>query len=244
MDHNFTREVQAWLDTEASKRDYAKGAVYMLQLSNNQIMYRNVMGNPEGRAEFIEYQIRKYMKFRLAELTHDDVNKMQEKVERIASSHGLVSSSKSEFKSGKRDDHESLPTEIQALYVENASIMQKMRELHLQLRSLSNENATCPDSDRYPFLKELIDLDKEYHDNWKRYDSWSAENAAADAEQTLIEDERMRVKNIYRNINLSKGRYRKNPTDALKEQLRSLYEQLPTPPETLTSELREMGVIE
>ena len=52
----------------------------------------------------------------------------------------------SEFKAGKRADHDSLPIEIQALYVENGNIIHKMRELHMRLRSLSVENATCPDS--------------------------------------------------------------------------------------------------
>lgn len=45
-----------------------------------------------------------------------------------------------------------------------------MRELHLKLRSLSLETAPCPDSERYPFLKELIDLDKKMHANWEEYD--------------------------------------------------------------------------
>ena len=45
-----------------------------------------------------------------------------------------------------------------------------MRRLHMQLQLLSVENSTCPDSERYPFLKELIDLDKQYHANWEQYD--------------------------------------------------------------------------
>ena len=49
-----------------------------------------------------------------------------------------------------------------------------MRELHLRLRSLSLDNATCPDSERYPFLKELISLDKKLHANWEAYDHYVA----------------------------------------------------------------------
>ena len=118
-----------------------------------------------------------------------------------------------------------------------------MRELHLRLRTLSTANVTCPDSERYPFLKELISLDKQYHRNWQVYDSWSADKAAENAEQTLIEDERMRQKNIYRQINLTKGRYKKNPSEALKEQIAVLYSQLASPVETLTAELKDMGII-
>lgn len=272
MDIKFTEKVQAWLDTPAEERDYDQGAIFLLQLSNNQIMYRNLSRNTKKNAQFIEYQIRKYMKFRLADLTHAQVTEMQKAVDKIVALRhldreetpvnvddgtdvtGEVSGTvnapestnvnvSSEFKAGKRADHDSLPIEIQALYVENGNIIHKMRELHMRLRSLSVENATCPDSERYPFLKELIALDKQYHKNWQVYDSWSAVKAAEGAEQELIEDERQAQKNIYRQINLTKGRYKKNPTDSLKEQIASLYSQLASPVETLTAELRELGIL-
>lgn len=272
MDIKFTEKVQAWLDTPAEERDYDQGAIFLLQLSNNQIMYRNLSRNTKKNAQFIEYQIRKYMKFRLADLTHAQVTEMQKAVDKIVALRhldceetpvnvaddtdvtgedtGTVDAPEStnvnvssEFKAGKRADHDSLPIEIQALYVENGNIIHKMRELHMRLRSLSVENATCPDSERYPFLKELIALDKQYHKNWQVYDSWSAEKAAEGAEQKLIEDERQAQKNIYRQINLTKGRYKKNPTDSLKEQIASLYSQLASPVETLTAELRELGIL-
>jgi hypothetical protein len=75
-----------------------------------------------------------------------------------------------DFKAGKRPDHDDLPEEIQALYVENLDIVHRMRELHLKLRTLSLDNATCPDSERYPFLKEIINLDKKRVANWDIYD--------------------------------------------------------------------------
>ena len=273
MDIKFTEKVQAWLGTPSEERDYDQGAIFLLQLSNNQIMYRNLSRNTKKNAQFIEYQIRKYMKFRLADLTHAQVVEMQKAVDKIVALRhldreetpvnvddgtdvtGEVSGTvnapestnvnvSSEFKAGKRADHDSLPIEIQALYVENGNIIHKMRELHMRLRSLSVENATCPDSERYPFLKELIALDKQYHKNWQIYDSWSAKKAAEGAEQKLIEDKRQAQKNIYRQINLTKGRYKKNPTDSLKEQIASLYSQLASPVETLTAELKEFGIIE
>ena len=50
-----------------------------------------------------------------------------------------------------------------------------MREVHLRLRTLSAENTVCPDSERYPFLKELITLDKKYRANWQTYDLYKPE---------------------------------------------------------------------
>ena len=61
--------------------------------------------------------------------------------------------SNEEFRKGKRADHDQLPEEIQARYVENLDLLRRMREVHLKLRSLSTEQVSCPDSERYPFLK-------------------------------------------------------------------------------------------
>lgn len=361
MDNKLTEKIQSWLDTPEDNRDYDLGALFLLQLSNNQIMYRNISRNAKKHAQFIEHQINKYMKFRVATLTHEQVAEMQKKVDMIISLRHLdrgetgskepvkptvstnteVSSLKKNptstngvgfdeacggtansqqdnkhYKAGKRLDHDSLPVEIQALYIENGNIIHKMRELHLQLRQLSKENATCPDSERYPFLKELIALDKTYHKNWQIYDSWTPQAATtaaqstvntvaapantiaapsnaesspastqteaapsniganpatpdtapntsepipaqatteqsqsvaiaqAAAPQSLNTDERQNQKNIYRQINLTKGRYKKNPSDALKEQLTALYSQLASPTETLTLELKTLHVIE
>ena len=172
LDNKFTELIQKWLETPTDERDYAVGALYLLKLSGNQIMYRNIMANPTSKSEFIEYNIRKYYNFRVQALTHYQVEEMQKQVDVIAQEHFSLEENNpaKDFKKGKREDHDSLPDEIQALYVENLSIVQRMREVHLKLRSLSAENATCPDSERYPFLKELIELDKRLHSNWEQYD--------------------------------------------------------------------------
>lgn len=283
MDNIFTEEVKAWLDMPASERDYDKGALYLLQLSNNQIMYRNLSRNAKKHGDFIEHHIRKYMKFRLERLTHEQVQEMQKKVDKIAILRNLDASAKVDsassgsenshevaegvdgangvessdsaspkFKAGIRADHELLPAEIQALYVENASILQKMRELHLTLRNLSLDNVSCPDSERYPFLKELIELDKRYRNNWKVYDSYCMVESgtgedgsvAMAAEQRIVEDEQSLQRNIYRQINLTKGRYKKSPSEALKEKLAGLYKQLASPVASLTEELVALGVLD
>ena len=173
-DNKFTELIKKWLETPTDERDYTVGALYLLKLSGNQIMYRNIMANPGRKAEFIEYQIRKYYNFRVQDLTHAQVEEMQKQVDVIAQEHFSYAEENpaKDFKKGKRDDHDDLPDDIQALYVENLSIVQRMREVHLKLRSLSTEDSTCPDSERYPFLKELIELDKRLHSNWEQYDHY------------------------------------------------------------------------
>ena len=187
FDHDFTEKIQQWLETPHEERDYEQGALYLLKLNGNQIMYRNLMANPRGKAEFIEYHLRKHYGFRVKELTHAQVAQMQKQVEQIEKKHFTFLNSPSvhrgstaepggsskEFKQGKRADHDTLPEEIQALYVENLSILQRMREVHLRLRTLSTADSPCPDSERYPFLKELIELDKKIHANWEQYDHFT-----------------------------------------------------------------------
>lgn len=170
MDNKFTELIKKWLETPNDQRDYAVGALYLLKLSGNQIMYRNLVPNPSARAEFLEYQLQKYYNFRVQSLTHEQVEEMQQQVDEIVAEHIPLAANAGANQRGKRDDHDSLPDEIKAKYVENLSILRRMREVHLKLRSLSLDTAPCPDSERYPFLKELIELDKKMHKNWEVYD--------------------------------------------------------------------------
>ena len=162
-------KVKAYLDAKPEERNLEEGALMVLQLTNNRIMYQNFMRRPKQYASRIEYELRKKYQFYLQQITHEEVKEMSAQVEHIVEEHHITSENE-EFKKGKRVDHDALPVEIQALYAENLSIMQQMRRLHTQLQLLSVENSTCPDSERYPFLKELIALDKRYHANWEQYD--------------------------------------------------------------------------
>lgn len=176
MDHKFTEQIKQWLETPEDERDYSIGALYLLKLSGNQIMYRNIISQIDRRHDVVDYQLQKYYNFRVQALTHAQVEEMAAQVKSIVAEHIPLAASADEAPAkGKREDHDSLPDEVKAKYVENLSILQRMRELHLRLRSLSLDNATCPDSERYPFLKELITLDKKLHSNWEGYDHYVAD---------------------------------------------------------------------
>ena len=184
MDKEFTNKLQTWLSLPREDRDWDEGALMLLQLTGNKIMYRNLSVNPEGKANFIEGKLQQYLEFRLAELTHELVKEMQHAVEEIVKEHTEFKSDDNEaknFKAGKRADHDTLPEEIQALYVENLDLVHRMRELHLKLRTMSTTDSTCADSDRYPFLKEFIKLDKKLHDNWNVYDHFVTKAETAES---------------------------------------------------------------
>lgn len=191
MDHQFTEKLQQWMNTPDSQKDWDEGAIMLLQLSGNKIMYANVSVNPKGKAEFIKGKLQQYLNFRLQNLTREEVKEMQSKVDVIvkevikpAEENGFA-----DFKAGKRADHDTLPDEVKVLYAENLDIVHRMRELHLKLRTLSLENATCPDSERYPFLKELITLDKKLHENWDVYDHFVAGQPETDRPEGKVDEE-------------------------------------------------------
>lgn len=82
MDHKFTELIKQWLDTPEAERDYSVGALYLLKLSGNQIMYRNIVAQLDRRHDVVEYQLQKYYNFRVQALTHTQVEKMQKEVVR------------------------------------------------------------------------------------------------------------------------------------------------------------------
>ena len=250
MNHDFTKQLQQWLQTPEEDRDYEKGALYLLQLSNNRIQYNNLVRNikSEQNRKFIEYQLQKYTNFRVQQLTKAEVTEMSRQVDMIAKEHQLDQESKRSsdaeqgdgFKTGKRQDHNDLPDEVKALYVENLNILHRMREVHLRLRLLSTEDATCPDSERYPFLKELIELDKKYHANWKVYDHYNTQTG----DVQIQEDIRTQSKNALKSVNLMKGRYKKTPSEELKAKILETLRQVINPSDKLLNELHELGVVE
>lgn len=182
--NNLTDKLQQWLDTPSAERDWNEGAILLLQLTNNTIMYRNLSINPKGKAEFIEGKLRAFLKARHEAQAHDEVNAMQEQVDSIVASRteflNKETNPATEFKAGKRADHDSLPEDIQALYVENLDITHRMRELHLRLRLLSDSTKQVPASERKPLLDEFINLDKKLHANWDTYDHYVTKAESAD----------------------------------------------------------------
>lgn len=266
QDNEFTKALGEWLSTPPEERDLAQGALMLLKLNNNKLMYRNLSANLRPNASFIEHNIKQYYNFRLQSLTREEVKEMEVIVEKIVKSHfsfqaeGAEDStlspsatsvstsapapeaSASDFRKGKRADHDSLPEEIQALYVENLSIMQKMRENHTRLRLLSAKDAPCPASDRYPFLKELIRLDKEYHKNWAVYDSYQPGMPLDDV--PIVEDAREESLKAVRQINLLKGRYKKAPNEDTKQKILALLAKVANPTEKLLADLQQLGIIE
>lgn len=189
IDRKLTSQLQKWLDSPAESRDIALGASLVRRLTGNIVLADNLQRLPGRFMKMCEYQLRKFLPMRLKEITHEDMVRMTGQVRQINRERGLDRplpgsertamakriAKTDDFRLGKRPDHAKLPEEIRACYSENLSIMQNMRACHAQLVILSrpeNISRTCPDGDRYPFVKEIIELDAKYHANWQKYDSY------------------------------------------------------------------------
>lgn len=241
IDERLTQRIKDWLESPAESRNLEEGATLLLKLTGNTIMYQNIMRNPKRFADHIAHELQKRFNYRVQQVTHAQVEAMAVKVERIANAHLSLQESNpaSEFKAGKRADHDRLPAEIQAAYVENKSIVQRMRAVHAELRVLTHRPGICPDSDRYPYLKELIELDEKLHANWAKYDGWGVSKG----EVIVSDDARAASRRAVGFINLNKGRYAKNPTPELREKLSSAFALVFNPSTKMIDELVGLGII-
>ena len=237
----LTPKIKKWLDTAPENRDIKAGAELLLRINRNRILYNNIMRNPARHAATLEYQLKKILKQRLIDTTHEEVARMMVQVDAIANTHGLTREPRSEFQRGKRADHDQLPPEVQQLYVDNADIMRRMREAHTRLRMINSSNSTCPDSDRYPLAKDIIRLDLQYRDNWNLYDHYVKGTPLSATVRAV--DSRTASKNAVKTINLLLGKYAKNPSDAQADRIRNLFAQIDNPSAKLKAKMSELGLV-
>lgn len=162
--NEFEQKVQKWLDTPASERDLEAGATLMLQATRNRILHQNVI----RRSNFdkIEYELKKYLGGKYEVCNAEIIEKLSTEVDNDVSK---VFFADSETK-GKRKDHNDLPPEVQDIILNNSQKYARLRGLHERVKVLSGEGYTpC---DRYPYLKEMLQLSSEIRDSWKFYDEF------------------------------------------------------------------------
>ena len=241
IEQELTPQIKAWLDTAPEQRDIRAGAELLLRVTRNRILHANILRNPVAKAPLLEYHLQKILKKRLIDTTHEEVSQMMAQVEVIADQRGLVRTQRTSFQNGKRPDHDELPDEVKQLYVENADLMRRMREVHTHLRMITPLNSTCPDSDRYPLAKAIIEYDRRYRDNWNIYDHYVKGTPVAST--VMAVDARTAGKNAVKTINLQLGRYAKTPSDATADRIRQLYSQIADPSEALRKKMADAGLL-
>ena len=174
----MTESIQQYLAQPPEERDVAQGALLLLRINRNRIVYEGALRCPRRYAPIIEAELKKHLRIRLDHQTRQSILRMEQEVmpaaeHTLAQGAPIIDASEDRTQSadshrGLRADHASLPAEIQAIPERNADIYFKMKQTFETLKQLSSA-APC---DRYEHLKELSSLDREIRANWKRYDEY------------------------------------------------------------------------
>ena len=178
IDNKVTQAVQDWLNTPEEQRDIRQGAELMLSLNRNRALYNSVLARPAKYKDKMIYELRKHLRMRLDNMAVADVIRLEERVipsvkEIIA--HPIISTddefADATIAKGKRADHDTLPTEIKALWDRNITLYRQIVLVFNELKAMED----CPPCDRYERLVILDKADKEYRANFARYDDYKFE---------------------------------------------------------------------
>lgn len=212
MDAKLTADIKRWLDTPASERDIEVGAILLLKLNRNRILFNNVMRKPQKFLGKLEYELKKHLRIRLDGLTLREVALMEQQVipavmkvladgAPIEPTGEVAEDGQQPKYVGKRGDHDTLPEDVQALYVRNGEVWGKIKETYETLKQMEKS----PACDRYEHLKVLTELEAEYRANWEKYDHYdAANNVAADGSGKEISAADVTAARKYLSTNKSK----------------------------------------
>lgn len=151
---------------------------------------------PERILPKIIYELNVHLKYRLDGLTLEEVNRLDRNV--IPEALGIINAGKPATdddvidekgktespcqvfltekegeqiivkKRGRREDHELLPENIQALWNDNAKLYKDIKALFEELKSMDD----LPSCQRYDKLQLLVSMDKKYLRRMKEYDEY------------------------------------------------------------------------
>ena len=225
IDSKLTASISEWLNTPVADRDVRAGADMMLSLNRNRALYNSIMRNPDKFMPKLEYELRKYLRLRLDSKSVADAAGMEARVmprvEELVSGAPEISSDdelpEPVIAKGRRADHESLPSHIQALWDSNGQRYQRIVVLFNELKNM----ADAQPCDRYEKLCILDELESAYRKNLELYDSFVAPPAMADAsaedcsgcaDDATAEADATSVDNVVKAVNAARktlSKYRK-----------------------------------
>ena len=141
MDDKLTSELKSWLSAE--EKDVAAGALLLLRLNRNRILYQNIMRQPAKLLPKLEYELKKHLQIRLDGYTMREVVVMQEQLlpavkqtlAAVATIQSDTDGPAPEF-SGLRTDHDQLPADIQQIPEANKEIFFKMKQVYNTLLTM------------------------------------------------------------------------------------------------------------
>lgn len=168
----LTSQISDWLNASPKQRSLEDGALLLLRLNANRIMYQQILRN--RLAEKLEYELQKHLNIRLHGLTRAEVAKVEKQVmPRLKKE-----LSNGEEYRGRRADHDSLPDKVKALYERNGT---RWRQMHRIFETLKTMRDAQP-CDRHELVHQLVQLDDAYRADWEKYDHWTPEDEEPEAE--------------------------------------------------------------
>lgn len=182
MDHNLTERMRGWLAMEGHDRaSIMDGALMVLKLNRNKVLYNTIAQRPEKYEAKVRYELSKHLPMRLDEKTKADVAALEKEVMppvKAAVELGVDAQEDGTdvyVAAGKREDHDSLPDNIKALWDGNAERWKKIKEIYNLCLQLDKP---C---DRYEYLKILKEEWYAYKEAFEAYDGFT-EGATEDEE--------------------------------------------------------------
>lgn len=202
MDNKFTEQLSAYVNKEPhSEKEIQDAAMLLRQIAPRNMLYIRYYQLACMKPRYIEAHIiaecRKHLKYRLDNLTREEVKVLDTTVHKEA--HNILTEGEpsdgedgaddgdgsAPKKLGRREDHDSLPDDIKGLWTRNGELYKKIKDEFEVLKSMADAQA-C---DRYEHLKVLDELDKEYLGNMQKYDNYVADGTPAADGAPAAEDE-------------------------------------------------------
>lgn len=105
MDHQFTRQIQEWLNSKhESDEAIIKGANMLFRLNRDRFYHARATRQPQAYRTNIEYELNKFLKIRLDNMTIDEVKKMNEIV--IPEAQAIIAEGKPESSGDNQGESE------------------------------------------------------------------------------------------------------------------------------------------
>jgi hypothetical protein len=188
IDKKFTEDMQTWLAAETHDHDsLVAGAEMVLRLTRNRAMYQTIMRRPKYFENKIRYELNKFLRMRLDEMTIQDVKELSAELTpkvkvaideetKFIAENAEDEETQAKFlpaASGIRADHDTLPEDVASVWKDNRERWFRIKQLYNTLLTIDKP---C---DRYEYLKQLKELWYKYKSELERYDNYVADDAEA-----------------------------------------------------------------
>ena len=194
-----------------SEEDLLHGAVLVLQCNRNRAMYNTFMRKPSHFEEKMVYELKKHLKYLQDEMNLEDVKQLEKQVMPVIH-HAVMAvpeeeegtrlpspalSSEEPYEQtdtivarGKRNDHETLPESIRAIWDRNAERYKKIKQAHETCKTLT---AAC---DRYEFTKAIAELWADYKKDFDTYDHYVPQDGEEVTQTTPAEEMQLSAEDV------------------------------------------------